>query len=388
MLRILEATVEEFSIPFAEAPLVVTTASTCTTFSHRNGAYLRSRAISSSNETISSIGEVVEPVFLSPSASSDSLTIVKSAVAFLRKMAQKMIGFEIDSETWQDSLESIFSHVNDEDAMDAHIACFAVEQALLSLIATSQKRDVSCVISEYIFGHRPSTPVRAIKINSMFNARQGANLSTLHGCVKIKVGSASPTADADVVNSVVSQRNGHTSPWLRLDANQMWALGQYHEFAARLSPESVAAIEYIEEPFFSASLEDLEAGIQHLQSTSPQLARIPIALDESLLSQGIEDVLNRNASLRIVHKTSLHGLRKHRELIRRNHNRITITCTFETGICLSFLCAVAAAVNPQAFHGISPFLPMARNDASTSAFEGKIERSKAGLLVSLPISLE
>jgi L-alanine-DL-glutamate epimerase-like enolase superfamily enzyme len=156
----------------------------------------------------------------------------------------------------------------------------------------------------------------------------------------------------------------------------MWEMHEYLRFLSHLDTVTINAIEYIEEPFKSHSLCDMVSGLRLLPNNCT------VALDESLLNENIASILENETHLRIIHKTSLHSLRMG-NILSGFSNRITITCTFETGVGLAFLCSIAAAVNPLAFHGIHPLHEMVHADAATEFFFNLMTEADGEITVKL-----
>ena len=107
---------------------------------------------------------------------------------------------------------------------------------------------------------------------------------------------------------------------------------------------------------------------------------IPIALDESLLLPDIDEFLGNHKDVRVINKTSLHGISGAADVFH-DATRTTITCTFETGVGLGFLTAFAFAVNPSGFHGIHALPAMAAADACTRKFSELVACDEYGLYV-------
>jgi L-alanine-DL-glutamate epimerase-like enolase superfamily enzyme len=354
---IINTVIEEFSIPLSP-PLVVSTGGATRIFDMRNGAYFVVVHLGTRF-----VGEMVEPVF---SVSESPDVLLEQNLHALRKAERKLNQSQFDASNWVKELERILEDIG--CAESTRLAAFAVEQAFVRLVANLNSLPLYHVIYEWVFreGHSNSA-VKLVKLNTMFNSRMGESVAAASGCVKVKVGSTDPRADAALVNQVVhAQRK--SGRWLRLDANQMWTVDQAVEFANGLTADAVNAIEYVEEPVIAGSIVELSASLEYLRKLSENWNLLTVALDESLLRTGVEDLLTKDKALRVIHKTFLHGLYFNRSIITTMADRVTITCTFETGHGLSFLCSIAAAVNPDAFHGIHALHSLINEDHVTKNF--------------------
>ena len=206
--------------------------------------------------------------------------------------------------------------------------------------------------------------------------------------VKMKVGDVDGRGhldDAVRVNACVAATVGETAngnetghggnvmgqlPWLRLDANRSWTVAQASAFAAALTPAARRAIAYVEEPLRVpvgrvAGGSGVGAVLDTLRSAYAELAAgpwgaLPVALDETLVdvhgwtvaqargesAKGAVEVSEVVAWGRFaVVKPALVGLAAaplHRAVGPSRLQKVTLSCTFETGVGLAFLVCVAA----------------------------------------------
>jgi hypothetical protein len=389
MLRIVGIQVEEFSIALVEdSPLVVATGGFTRVFPERRGAYIKLACLNETNgKTLHATGELVEPVFC-VSNQTQPYDVLRSGICFLRSYLPILNTHAINVSHWRIELDSLLDRLqanSGESDQASTIACFAVEQALLVTIAKTTERPLDLILREWVFGNVDGYTKRdTVRINSMFNARLDRAVSVAPGCTKIKVGSSDPKSDADLVNSLCNNYQGTEKAYrIRLDANKMWTVDQAGEFFNSLSDDAIDTIEYIEEPVNCGSIVELTHSIRDLHARHPRSTRVPIALDESLMIPETAEFLTQTKSLRIIHKTYLHGIRAHRRLLFGNPERVTITCTFETGVGLSFLCCLAAAINSSAYHGIHALSSMKICDESTEKFSAFMRSADEGIYVSL-----
>jgi hypothetical protein len=361
MLKITNIDLVDFSVPLGDSPLIVSTGGLTRKFSSRRGSYLRIDAVTDNGRTIHGTGELLEPVFTWP-ADEDPFEVLEQSRIFIRNISESILNSTINAATWQRDIDLIASNLSEKPSstvsMVTDISVFAFEQALLLIACRLTGGSLTCCIREYISGQpivRSQDP-KIVRFNTMKNARLDERVNSVPGCVKVKIGSESPENDAELINSLCSGR----SLRLRLDANRMWTLEQAQRFMRTLTLNSQRSIVYIEEPVAVRSIAEVET----------YLGRLPICvgLDESLLLPGAQTFLKQQSKVSIIFKASLHSLISWKELISTEKSRFTITCTFETGLGLGFLCCLSAAVNPENFHGISALPSMISADASTSRF--------------------
>lgn len=376
MITIHDVVIQDFAILVGESPLIVTTGGSRNTFTHRRGSRVLVVARSESGEAFTGVGELVEPVFFDSVKDVSSEKILEEARVILLNLSTALRGRSFDADDWENGVRNIIDIFFACENLAIHarnIACYAMEQALLIMVARYSRMSLVSCIQKYLFGDRRSSAnVEVLRLNSMVNARHGEAVGPIHGCVKIKVGSSNPKADADLVNSIVPSRDAH----IRLDANQMWTHAQAEEFVEQLSESSVKIIEYIEEPMLAENISQLTDSIRSIH-------KIRIGLDESLLLSSIQEFASRDKSIAVIFKASLHCLREWRNFFAENSDRVTVTCTFESGLGLGFLCALAAAINPRTHHGISALPAMIRNDDSTAKFHSIIREDGDGLFIRL-----
>lgn len=377
-MKITDARIKEFKIPLKHH-LSVVTAGSDHRFDFRSGMYLVIHARTPNNGPVyEGVGEMVEPVF----TSGDTPSVVLAAATRLLSAAIPLLETSsIDSSNVNQSLCAIIDKAVPWYAgMSVTLARFCIEQALLRLVSQALQLPLHTVIHQWLFPTRTPrvSPVR-VHVNKMYNARAHNLCVANFGVVKLKVGGGvrTPAEDADMVNEVVSSCRNITK--VRLDANQSWTLDEAGCFGSLLSEETIQVLEYIEEPVKveAANAFILMSTINSLRSRYNMWNRIKICLDESLLFKGIDEVLQQAESLGIVYKPSLHGLGDI-EIIKKFSNRVTISCTFETGIGLEFLTAVAAAINPYQSHGLFPLMEMVDVDQSTKDFLKSIEADADG----------
>ena len=378
MIQITNVQVERFSIPLGDAPLLVTTGSRTLTFLNREGAYLR---LAAEDSNVSGIGEIVEPVFTG-TTNDDPSQILHAALDHVR-LCRCLIGQLIDMSRWDFAIRALIDMVIPMETWNHAlvIARFGLEQALLTLASNAMQQPLHRTLRSWVFGEgfERAAPSHVL-VNSLYNMRGGVSHSVVpDACVKIKVAAepACPAIDAKLVNRVA--QSSRSRSWIRLDANQRWSLEQASEFARSLSDHALAAIDYLEEPVNVSIIEDFAQMLQQLDFSSSNASRITYAIDEALLFDGAVAFAEANTNLRVIHKTFLHGIRDS-PVLKSCASRITITTTFETGIGLSFLAHLAAAVNPTSYHGIHALPSMIHADKETQRVNSRV--SKAGIHLS------
>ena len=388
MLLIRSVQVDKFSVSLAESPLVVSGGNNNRTFIARNGAHMNVHGllVGDSDHQVAGKGEMVEPVFVRTSTDSPSL-IYEESYQYLVDCCPRLQNSTIPFGNWASSVGTLIDTalpLPEVRTQSIIISRFALEQALLRLVSNALKLSLWEILREWVFGPSRAAlmaqPQEEVKLNSLYDARDNQiPFRWVGGCVKMKVGGM-PQTSAKLVNKLVAdldESHEDERKWLRIDANQSWSVDQATEFGNALWDRAVAAIEYVEEPLKVTSITDLRRGLHQLVSDCGVWSKIPIALDESLLFDGSDALLQMNPSMPIVHKPFIHGLRDS-PIVGKCRKRITITCTFETGVGLSFLVALAAAINPNNYHGIHPLPEMAVIDESTKSFSSSIQPWEKG----------
>jgi O-succinylbenzoate synthase len=162
-------------------------------------------------------------------------------------------------------------------------ARFGLEVALLSLRAACRGGGLSDLLAD--------VPTESVHTNGLISGSIESVLAEAifmrkagYRAVKLKVGRRRVREDVEIVQRVGEALGGGVS--LRLDANRAWGYGEALEFAREISG---TRIEYVEEPLSApARLGELrrEWGL-------------PVALDESLVGMGLED-LGQHAYARAI----------------------------------------------------------------------------------------
>jgi L-alanine-DL-glutamate epimerase-like enolase superfamily enzyme len=379
-MKIVNATVTQFCIPL-NTPLSVLSGSKHVNFPERRGLHFRISCECSIPESdpVEGVGELVEPVF---TLQDTPEYILEQTRGILQRTTQSVVGTVFQLQGWVESVRGLIDHfIPLENLPWVILARFCIEQALLRVVADALGSPLHIVIAAWLKIAQSSPPVR-LRLNTMFNTRisQLPQSPSLVGVVKLKVGGGSRSPEQEA--AVVSQVAGGLRGTLRLDANQSWSVDEAGRFASSLSEQAIGAIEYIEEPLRVSSAPDVGSCISELRTKYPIWNNITIALDESLLSPGIADTLNADPSLLVVHKTFLLGLRDC-ALLHRFRSRTTFSCTFETGVGLSFLAAVAAAGRPDKAHGLFPLQDMVAADPATADFSNRIMSDNNGAYIDL-----
>ena len=143
--------------------------------------------------------------------------------------------------------------------------------------------------------HHATIPVNALLSDEPLDSALPAHLSAGFRTVKIKVGRQAVRADAERVCEVHRQLGPDIK--LRLDANRAWTIADALDFAKRIAG---VPLEYIEEPLQNPA--ELPAFHEH--------SRLPVALDETLLEQPLENFRAwRGVRAVVIKPTILGGLR-------------------------------------------------------------------------------
>ena len=210
---------------------------------------------------------------------------------------------------------------------------FGMEQALWNLYANVQHKTLAQLL---VLQPRAAVSLNGLLMGTPDNVLAEAQRMREAGyrAVKLKIGRRGLEEDVDLVRAV--SRVLGRSVGLRLDANRAWSLEEASAFVRGITG---VAIEYLEEP-----LNDPE-GLSELV----RQYKTPIGLDETV-SAGGGAALERHGYARavILKPTLLGGLTTTLRLARRATSMgmtPVISASFETGVGLLGLVALAASVN-------------------------------------------
>ena len=232
--------------------------------------------------------------------------------------------------------------------MDDVPACrFALESALLSLLAQQSKKSIAFLLNSQLFKNECAPE---IKVNTMLGAlhkdiNTQVKQAELNGfkCLKIKLGLNPIETEAEQLEDLFHTMSAATI--IRLDANKSWTIKQSEWFVNFLKPYE-HQIDSIEEPLKVFD----KTAYKNLQDKTT----IALALDESFSST---DTLKKFPVQRLILKpTAQGGLVKSLERVRQAQQfniKTIITSSFESGYGLWAISYLCAAINNQQYHGIA-----------------------------------
>lgn len=243
--------------------------------------------------------------------------------------------------------------------MDQFPACrFALETALLSLLAQQKKKNIAHLLSankinpEYSHKIKINAMIGELNSNTITKAKQAEKRG--FKCLKIKVGRNTIDHEARMLEHLFHQLSASTL--IRLDANKSWTLKESQWFLNFLQAYK-HQIDSIEEPLkkFARNI------YQELQNST----KINLALDESFSINSHELLNNTNQSSsfkqypvkQLVLKPMAQGgvistLHLARQAQRANINTV-ITSSIETAHGLWPISYLCAAINNNQFHGLA-----------------------------------
>ncbi len=212
---------------------------------------------------------------------------------------------------------------------------FGVEMAILNLMAASRKIYLSRLLTP--------DPVTQIPLNALLTGTKEEMLQRLtniakekHFSLKIKVGRLSLEDEVEVIR--LARKSLPVNVTLRLDANRCWNLKEAINFAKIVGNDR---IEYIEEPLKKFS--EL--------STFHNATGIALALDESLLDLSPQKYDLPSGVIAFILKPAvLGGIEKTLRFVKlgQQHGiKSVISSVFESGVGLTTLANIAAAINKQ-----------------------------------------
>ncbi|MBN2311193.1 MAG: o-succinylbenzoate synthase, partial [Candidatus Hydrogenedentes bacterium] len=210
-----------------------------------------------------------------------------------------------------------------------------IEAAVLDLLTDAARVPLARLLSEEAL---EAVPINALLTGSRDEAvAQAAALrGSGYGAAKLKVGGAAPAQHAETVRAVRAALGDAVA--LRLDANRAWG---YDDAVAFGRAVESCGIEYIEEP-----LDDPSRFVNFASATG-----IPVALDETVVECGVDDLDRwRGAKAAVLKPTLLGGLEAAMWFARRAANlgmTPVISSSFETGLGLAVLANLAASAMPE-----------------------------------------
>jgi O-succinylbenzoate synthase len=211
-------------------------------------------------------------------------------------------------------------------------ARFGLEVAILNLRAASRRETLPDLLTD--------RPAKTIYTNGLLSGSVEKVLTEAssmeeagYRAVKLKVGRRKVYEDAELVRRVGEILGGGVS--LRLDANRAWGFGEALEFARGISG---VRVEYVEEPLAEPW-------------RMAELARewgLPVALDESLIGMGPEDLgLHPYVEAVVLKPTLLGGVSRAWDLAERATGvgvAAVLSSSYEGGVGMGALVGLAAAV--------------------------------------------
>lgn len=226
------------------------------------------------------------------------------------------------------------------DALDLHssVRC-GCEMALLHLAAEEVGKSVMSLLG----GNAPSIALNGLLTGATDDILSDAARMSSQGyrTVKLKLGGRPLDEDVALVYRVYARVAGKAR--MRLDANRAWTLEQAVQFGKLVD---VCPIEYIEEPL-------------HSPEELPQLGQrwnLPIALDESLADCSPQELPQFERLQALVIKPTLMGGLKRAaafaKCAQERGLRAVISSSFESGVGLSILAHMAAALAPDTPAGL------------------------------------
>jgi O-succinylbenzoate synthase len=211
-------------------------------------------------------------------------------------------------------------------------ARFGLEVAILNLHATFRRETLSDLLAD--------RPAKTVYTNGLLSGSTEKVLTeasfmeeTGYRAIKLKVGRRKVYEDAELVRRVGEILGDGVS--LRLDANRAWGFGEALEFARGISG---VRVEYVEEPLAEPW-------------RMAELARkwgLPVALDESLVGMGPEELgLHHYARAVVLKPTLLGGVWRVLDLVEGAAElgmAAVLSSSYEGGVGMGALVGLAAAV--------------------------------------------
>jgi len=247
-------------------------------------------------------------------------------IAHLRATAPELVGREMPA-----NLPRTDDTPFPENARLPPSARFGLEVALLNLRAASLGETLPDLLADH--------PAETIYTNGLLSGSTEKVLTEAslmkevgYRAVKLKVGRRKVCEDAELVRKVGEILVSGVA--LRLDANRAWGFDEALEFARGISG---VWVEYVEEPLSEPGrLAELAQGWG-----------LPVALDESLVGMGAEDLeLYPYARAVVLKPTLLGGVSRTLGLVERATAlgmAAVVSSSYEGGVGMGALVALAAA---------------------------------------------
>ncbi|ELZ36257.1 mandelate racemase/muconate lactonizing protein [Halorubrum saccharovorum DSM 1137] len=181
----------------------------------------------------------------------------------------------------------------------------AARHGLALALADATARDADRSLSEHLARTEGlPAPAEAVPVNATIgDGDPGATVDAAEtaveagfDCLKVKVGARGLDADVERLRAVRRAVGDDVS--LRADANGAWDRETAREAVERLAPLGLA---YLEQPLPADDL-DGAAALRSAAADADSGPRVPIALDESLASRGLDAVLDAGAADAVVLK--------------------------------------------------------------------------------------
>ncbi len=259
-----------------------------------------------------------------PNFSPESLDVT---IERLRATAPELVGREIPANPPRTDDTPFWVHARLPPS-----ARFGLEVAILNLRAASREVTMPDLLAD-----RPSETVYTNGLISGSTEKVLTEASSMreagYRAVKLKVGRRKVYEDAELVRKVGEILGSGVA--LRLDANRAWGFDEALEFARGISG---VRVEYVEEPL---------AAPARLDALSREWG-LPVALDESLVGMGVEDLgLHAYAGAVVLKPTLLGGVSRTLGLVERATRlgmAAVVSSSYEGGVGMGALVALAAAV--------------------------------------------
>lgn len=253
-----------------------------------------------------------------------------------------------------------FDLISDMDQFPA--SRFALETALLSLLARQEKTDMSQLLNRMTLVPQKHKPI-AVKVNAMLGpinkkifslAREEVN--TGFSCLKIKLGFDSIQTEAELIEQLLQETSVSTT--FKLDANKSWTKEETEWLLNSLKPYK-DRIESIEEPLKVYN----QSTYQVLQNNTA----ITLALDESFKNE-IQNSLNNPSNKTIDHfkdypvkqlilkpmaQGGIINTLKLAKQAQMSKIKTTITSSIESAYGLWPILQLCAVINNEQFHGLA-----------------------------------
>lgn len=254
----------------------------------------------------------------------------EEALSEIQTLRSELIGTPIPEKV--ENLDGRFDDWFDGISLGASVR-FGIEMAVLNLLAHTRSKSLCYVLNE---PYHETINVTGLLQGTEKEILEQAAVLVKQGFTSLKVKVGSPDVEQDIKKILSLTKLYREKVLIHVDANKSWTLDQAKYFGNEVG---CANIDYIEEPV--KNFNDIP---EFYDETT-----IPVALDETLIKSGIEEIKSiEGVELVILKPTVLGGIEKIWQISHRAKMvgiTTVISSSFESGIGILTLANLAACLS-------------------------------------------